>query len=235
MALKFYSQIIVCQWRGLVVVGFVAKQKCLVINVVYYDVQIAVIVKICVGCPVGKRRYFESPRLGYVFKFQIAPIAKQHVRFFYAQQVFHFFELGFLLRFCLCIGRKITLGLPIGVAHKIEVGNVFSVAIGNEQVAFAVVVKVGKKRGPAPIGGINARHLANFAVNRQPVGLRTTVELERVAHKLGLVAVLQRHLKKVVIGPRKHRFLAQVIVGHHVHVHDFGQPVVVDVHYVAAH
>ncbi len=65
---------------------------------------------------------------------------------------FHFFILG--------LERESRLG---AVSNKVQVCDVFSVAIGNEEVFVPVMIKICKKGAPAPVCCLHAGKLCYFA------------------------------------------------------------------------
>ena len=126
----------------------------------------------------------------------------------------------------------ISLGFENG---EVFVGEVFGKAVGNEQVAVAVIVIVSKQRGPAPFCFKHPEHLAHFTVGQSFFALQTIVKLDHVADKLRLVAILQVVLVKLVAVAIDCLLLSGIDLRQHIEGHDLRIAVVVDVGHVVAH
>ena len=75
---------------------------------------------------------------------------------------------------------------------KVAIGHVTRKAIGDDQVAVAVVVEVGHQGGPTPVSFFDPGQLSNFAESNLVLplpGNEAVVELHRIAHVLMLESV----------------------------------------------
>ena len=124
------------------------------------------------------------------------------------------------------------------VGHIREVVQVVGPAIdpgGDEQVLVAVVVQVGEQRGPAPIGRIDARQIADLTEAHRPLPHGAAVELQRVAGVLRMVPgreFLEVDVEAFGIGGGLEDLL---LIGQHVEHREVRPPVVVEVGGVHAH
>src|SRR5690606_12545700 len=118
----------------------------------------------------------------------------------------------------------------IAIDHKVQIGNILSVPIGDAKVPQAVLIEVCEQRTPAPLGGGDPRQLSNFTK-----GAIAVIQLEGGANVLGLIPVGLTGLELIIVIAHHGKLPAFVIFGPHIQHHYIHQAVVVDIGDVIAH
>src|SRR5690606_27376238 len=96
--------------------------------------------------------------------------------------------------------------------YKVHISYVFCIAIADEEITQTIIIKICKKRSPAPIGLVNACHLTNIAETAISM-----IELEGIAYYLRLVPFLDvGQIYIVIFCGCKHVFLTKVVWRHHI-------------------
>src|SRR2546426_2831841 len=158
----------------------VAVDRSRLVNVVRDEVKITIIVQVDVDRAVGECRLIESPLLRDILKKQGSAVPIHVVRLADGWRLVGQFEVRL---------RQLSSEPPLYVWLRDKMGVIEIIrpainAIGDEDVRMSVVVEIGAKGSPAPVGRGDAReesNLAEFSV--------APVQLQRVAGNLVLVAI----------------------------------------------
>ena len=196
------------------------------VNVVRDEVKIPVIVQVDVDRAVGECRLIEPPLLRDILKKQGTAVPIHVVRLADGWRLVGQFEVRL---------RQWSSEPPLYVCLRDKIGVIEIVrpainAIGDEDVRMSVVVEIGAQRGPAPVGRGDTSQHADLA--ESPLA---PVQLQRVAGKLGLVAIGALEIGNVrrIFGKGSLRVF--VLFGQHVQRNDVDQPIVVDIDQIVAH
>ncbi len=139
----------------------------------------------------------------------------------------HAHQVSNILRFKLLSATCHVISLE---HEKVPVNGILQIAVGHIKIFVSIVVKIGKQRGPAPVGGSNAGQSANFTERAVAV-----VELQRITHVLPVKTHAHKRLKSFLTRWDKHRLLPLAVLWQHVQHHHIGMPIIVDVRHIDAH
>ena len=196
------------------------------VDVVRDEVKIPIIVQVDVDGAVGECRLSEPPLCRDILKKQGTAVPIHVVRLTDGWRSVGQFEVRL---------RQWSSEPPLYVRLRDKIGVIEIVrpainAIGDEDVRMSVVVEIGAQRGPAPVGRGDTSQHADLA--ESPLA---PVQLQRVAGKLGLVAIgaLEIGNFRRLVGEGGLRVF--VLLGQHVQRNDVDQPIVVDIDQIVAH
>ena len=190
---------------------YVFIQSHRLINAVNHHIQIAVAVQIGIGGSVGEGRVRYTPHATDIFERTIPTIAKHVIRSGQIVKRANHCNQAPLHR----VGPQAPL-LPEKRNHaipdEIHVGDGPPVAIGNPEIAIAVLIEVGQQRGPAPVRGVDTGQLAYFTKSKFSLSIQAVVDLECVAPVLVMIASRKGHLIIGKCGQRKSHPLALIVI-----------------------
>ena len=204
----------------------VVINECRRIDVVHHQIELAIAIEVGVRGAVRKARLFQPPLFRLVGECQVAVVAEQVIGLFPRVDVLEQLPRAFFVSLPPCAARG---ALVIQVVHRL------GITIADEDVLETIIVEVGKEGAPAPIRGGYAGHACDVAEDdiallRDAVVQLKDVDVEVVAKSA--LAVLQN----VIEGRESAHPLSMTHVWrHHVHLHDVGPPVVIEIRDVHAH
>ena len=196
------------------------------IDVVHDEIELPVVVQIDVGRAVRVARLCHAPRLAHVVKRQIAVVAKHEIGYAVTAE-----RPQLLSCRCLVVGsaRREDRRLIIEVVRRL------GVSVRDEEILAAVVVEIGEQRAPTPLRGRRAGQIRDFAEDHVAGGRHAVAELQRI----GVVVVPKTSAPLfVAVGIRQvptHAFALLGRRGQHVHLHDIGPSVVIEIRDIDAH
>src|ERR1700754_46136 len=120
----------------------------IVVDIIDDEVEVAVVVEVGIGAAVGKGGVSETPvpaDIGEMIPVDVLKTVSRKAND--GQGVDH--SQGELCR---------SSALSVVVCYIVEVGHIARQTVGNDDIAIAVVVKVGNQGAPAPVGFLHAGH-----------------------------------------------------------------------------
>ena len=202
----------------------VAVNKSYIVQVVGDIVQVPVIVQIGESRPV---------RIGFHRFEPLRPVVPECIRTCILKgEIVHFGGRATVDHIPVVRNGTVDLRLELG---PVLVGHVHGISVGNDQVLVPVVIEIREEGRPAPLGTVNPKHLAHFAVRDYLIPEHPVMHMHHVTQELVLVAVF-RIIYEVDIAPAVDGLLFLVhVFGKHVQGEHVGVTVVVDIGHVVPH
>ena len=196
------------------------------VDVVHDEIELAVVVQIDVCGAVRVTRLRHPPRRAHVAEGQIAVVAKQKVGdAITAERA----QLRAGRRLAVVAARRKNAGLIIEIVGRL------GIAVRDEKVLATVVVEIGEQCAPTPFGGRGACQVRDFTEHQVAGRGHAVAELQRVG-----IVVVPKAAPALIVAPQirqipAHAFSLFRASRQHVHLHDVGPAVVVEIRDVDPH
>ena len=156
--------------------GVISKNRSFLIDPVYHNIQVAIVIEIRVDGPVRPGSLLKPPCVGLIVEGHVASVSEHLV-----------FGLG--LRH---VGNQLKLFLieliaPVRLAQRAQCGNVIEIvgtcgnSVGDPDIVVPVQIVIGHQHRPAPVGSCDARGKRDFGKDGLAGCIKATMVLQRVA------------------------------------------------------